>query len=334
MGGLGRAGVDGLALGGMLILLQSPEERFTQLYLFNMGKDAMRKQIGSMVAVALALSLGACGGQGVAEQKAESGTVVETETTEATEASVEGSETDSAGVTQEEIEQNIVGTWIKSEIGGHHVLTNDKSVLDIVSTTEAYASASHRSDEGAPFDYHLKSTVDINGNVVTITTTNAKGDTNVHELTITSINDSEFTADRKFTRTSEGPDALLKEETLTYTKVNDEYSDEIVGTWEGHSTSEGVASDDGQDHRWEYRDDGTYTYYVKDGDDWVGSDNTLNDYFVAQNLLCTRWVDGDEEFHESWEITIDGDTMSWSALREGEDGKTFTPTFEMKRVEE
>lgn len=294
----------------------------------------MRKRIGSMAALALVLSLGACGGQPAVEQKDESGTVAETETTEVTEAATEGADTDSVGVTQEEVEKNIVGEWIKSETDGQPVLTNEMSVLDIVSTTKAYTSASHQTDEGAPFDNALESNVDINGNVVTITTTNAEGESYVHELTITSMSDSGFTANRKFTRTLEGSDPLAKEETVTYSKVNDDYSDEIIGVWEGHSTSEGVASDDGQDHRWEYRDDGTYTYYVKDGDDWVGSDNTLNEYFVAGNLLCTRWVDGDGEFHESWEIGIDGDTMKWAALREDEDGKVFSPTFEMKRVVE
>lgn len=39
-----------------------------------------------------------------------------------------------------------------------------------------------------------------------------------------------------------------------------------------------------------------------------------------------------EEKREWWEISIDGDKMSWTALREGNDSKTFTATFEMKKV--
>ena len=62
----------------------------------------MKKLIGLMVALILALSLCACGGQPVAEQKAENGDAVETETTEVTEA-VTGE------VTQADIEKNIVG---------------------------------------------------------------------------------------------------------------------------------------------------------------------------------------------------------------------------------
>jgi hypothetical protein len=32
-------------------------------------------------------------------------------------------------------------------------------------------------------------------------------------------------------------------------------------------------------------------------------------------------------------MTIDGDTMNWTALREADDGSTFTATFEMSKVE-
>jgi hypothetical protein len=31
-------------------------------------------------------------------------------------------------------------------------------------------------------------------------------------------------------------------------------------------------------------------------------------------------------------LAIDGDAMSWTALREGDDGKTYTSNFEMKKV--
>lgn len=72
--------------------------------------------------------------------------------------------------------------------------------------------------------------------------------------------------------------------------------------------------------------------YVKDGDDWVPADAAEGEYFVAGNLLCGRWIEGGTENREWWEITIDGNTMNWTALREGGDGKNYTATFEMKRV--
>lgn len=91
--------------------------------------------------------------------------------------------------------------------------------------------------------------------------------------------------------------------------------------------------DDGQEHRWQYNADGTYIYYVKDGDNWVPSANTLNEYFVDGSLLFTRWVDNGQDNREWWEITIAGNQMNWTALRQNADGTTFTATFEMKKIQ-
>ncbi|WP_028236238.1 hypothetical protein [Pseudobutyrivibrio sp. MD2005] len=246
----------------------------------------------------------------------------------------ESSKTTEAEVTQEQIEKDIIGTWIKSEADGESVPTDEKSVYNIVSATEAYTSVSLAAGDKAPFYYNQKSEVDIDGNVVTITTRNSEEESFVHEFTISNISADEFTADKKFTHTLNGTDPEAKEYNVTFVKVSDDYSKDILGTWEGHCTSEGSVFDDGQDHRWEYKDDGTFVYYVKDDENWVPSADEMNEYFVAGNLLCTRWTENGEENREWWEISIDGDKMKWTALREGEDGKTFTASFEMTKVQE
>ena len=236
-------------------------------------------------------------------------------------------------VTQADIEKNIIGKWILTNKNGQPALTNEKRVYDIVSTTEAYVDSSRVIEKSDTYLWHSgdKADVSIMDNVVTIT---GKNGSSTHEFTISEINDNEFTANRKLTVTKEGSDPLVRENVVTYTKTNDDFSKDIIGTWEGHCTSEGSVFDDGQDHRWEYKDGGTYVYYVKDGDDWVPSEDTMNEYFVAGNLLCARWMENGQENREWWEITIDGDKMNWTALREDEDGKEFTATFEMKRVQE
>ena len=174
----------------------------------------------------------------------------------------------------------------------------------------------------------------VDGNKMTITYQLDEKTRTVNEYIITDINANEFIANRKKTITADGDEVLSEELSVCYVKVNDDYNKDIIGTWEGRCTSEGSIFDDGQDHRWEYKDDGTFVYYVKDGDSWVPSEDTMNEYFVAGNLLCTRWMENGQENREWWEITIDGDKMNWTALREDEDGKTFTATFEMERVEE
>ena len=104
--------------------------------------------------------------------------------------------------------------------------------------------------------------------------------------------------------------------------------------WEGMSTgSAGSEFDDGEHHLWEYKADGTFVYYVKDGNNWVASANTLNEYFVAGNLLCTRWVDNGVEYREWWEIlNIGNGTMIWIALREDEQGNSYVASFAMNKV--
>ena len=121
---------------------------------------------------------------------------------------------------------------------------------------------------------------------------------------------------------------------IRFVKITANYRAAILGTWQGHCTSEGSVFDDGEEHRWEYRADGTYVYDRRDGTAWVPYGDDFAEYFVDGNLLCTRWRNSGEETEnrEWWEITIDGTQMHWTALRQNPDGTTFTATFEMSKV--
>ena len=96
----------------------------------------MKKMIGLMFALILIPSLCAYGGQPAVEQKAESGAAAETEAKEVTDAASENADADSGGVTQSQIEENIIGSWIVEERDGKPALTNEKSVFTFVSLTE------------------------------------------------------------------------------------------------------------------------------------------------------------------------------------------------------
>ena len=181
--------------------------------------------------------------------------------------------------------------------------------------------------------------VAISGNKVTISGNPDEHATVVEEYNITAINDKELTANLKATVTVDGQILNSVEGSIVrFTKINADYTEAILGMWEGCSTGEeGSEFDDGENHRWEYLADGTYRYYHKVNDQWQLSNDVLNDYFVAGNLLCTRWKnagEGQKENREWWEITINGDKMTWTALRKKADGTTFTSTFEMNKVTE
>jgi len=116
-------------------------------------------------------------------------------------------------------------------------------------------------------------------------------------------------------------------------KTTAKYPSYILGTWEGRATSEHSQYDDGQVHRWKYEGGFSFTYYVKDGDNWVPSSNTLNEYFVDGRLLFTRWIDNGVEYREWWEImSIDDQTMIWGAIREDDNGQRYPASFALNRV--
>ena len=233
------------------------------------------------------------------------------------------------------VAEKIIGKWISADGDGLPVVTNEKLVLDFVSPTKAFVSASfsHHPASGMPWMNMLETDVAIDGNKMTLTTKYDQTTTAVNVYTITAINGKEFSATLKFSMQVNGNEVLSKTYPVRYVKVDADYSKAILGTWEGKVTSENDEYTDGELHRWEYKADGTYTYYVKNGDQWVASANTLNEYFVAGNLLCFRWVDNGVENREWWEITIQDGVMKWTALRKKADGTTYTATFEMTKVE-
>ena len=234
------------------------------------------------------------------------------------------------------IPEKILGKWIMTDKNGQPIPTSGRLVYTFVSTTKALVSASlnSRPEVGSHWSGQLEADVSISGNNVTVSMNLDEHTTSVHNYTITAIDANEFTASDIVTITIDGNVIHTAENVFRFTKVTADFSADIVGTWEGHCTSEGSIFDDGQEHRWEYKADGTYVYYVKDGNNWVPyATNTLNEYFVDGNLLCTRWIDNGVENREWWEINIDGDKMNWTALRQNEDGTTFTATFEMKKVQ-
>jgi len=234
------------------------------------------------------------------------------------------------------IPEKIIGKWIVAGMNGETAPTNEKTVTTFLSTTKAMVSVSRAEHTSAAVMWNASSEYEasIEGNKVTLTSQFNAMVTLVNEYIVIDINDTEMVCHFKHTTLLNGNAVGIFEQDLRFEKLTTDFSADIIGTWEGRCTSEGSVFDDGQEHRWEYKADGTYVYYVKDGNNWVPyATNTLNEYFVDGNLLCTRWIDNGVENREWWEITIADGKMNWTALRQNEDGTTFTATFEMERVE-
>lgn len=234
------------------------------------------------------------------------------------------------------ISDNIIGKWMKADINGQPAPTNEKKVYTFVSTTRAFVSASldTRPELGTLWSDRMEADVVVSGNIVTLTVHPNEHQTGVEEFTVTDINDSEFTANRKLTVTVDGNVVVTEEENLRFVKVTQDYTLNVLGIWEGHVTSEQSEYDDNLDHRWRYNNDGSYVYYNKDGDSWIPNPtNTLNEYFVDGKLLCMRWINNGTEYREWWEIaSIENNVMNWTALRKNDDGTTYTASFSMLKV--
>ena len=236
------------------------------------------------------------------------------------------------------LSEKIIGKWMIADMNGQAAPTNEKTVLTFLSATKATVSESKADYAGqaAKWSPAREYEVQIDGDKVTLTGHPTEINTIINEYTIISINDNEMFCALKHTVIRNDKIIKVTEMQLRFTKLITDYAEPILGTWEGHVTnSEGSEFDDGETHRWEYKADGTYVYYVKDGDNWVPYEGTtLSEYFVDGTLLCTRWVDNGVENREWWEIvSIKDGVMKWKGLRQKEDGTTYTATFEMKKVE-
>ena len=201
----------------------------------------MKKLIVLMFALMLAVSLCACGGQ-LSEQNAEnSGGDIQENT--------------SGEVTQEQIEEKIIGSWIVDDRNGQPALTNEKGVFTFFSPSKASISASFNANPelGSPWINLLEADVNITGNKLTITRSTDENTSILDELSISDINDSETNGSLIVKSIENGEETIITEEPIRFVRINEDYSEDILGTWEGHCTSEGSVFDDGQDHRWEYK---------------------------------------------------------------------------------
>ena len=237
------------------------------------------------------------------------------------------------------VAEKIIGKWMLAENDGETALTNEKAVVTFLSATKAYQSVSRVNyDETVP-KWRAKEECDmtIDGNTVTLLSHSSNID-KVFTLNIKSIDDNNMSCNFKIVIMKDGEVFNTIEDTRIYRRVTADYSADIIGMWEGYSTGEeGSEFDDGENHRWEYMTDGSFNYFHKVDGQWQISDDDYADYFVDGNLLCTRWKNegaGNEEHREWWEIeSIEDGVMKWKALRQKEDGTTYTATFEMKKID-
>lgn len=239
---------------------------------------------------------------------------------------------------QKDVEKYMIGKWVPVDADGYEYLTDYKTVTTFESTKKGYRSASIFNSDDVPDLWSERDPLNIKvkDNKISFSEKNSEyGYTVQIDYSIVSISDKEMTAfyTESYTDDDDGDVFFVYEEYVRMVKVTD-MSKEVIGLWEGKITSDKSEYDDGQDHRWEYKDDGTYVYYSKVDGEWEPVSNKLNEYFVDGNLLCTRWVDEDgNEYREWWDISsIKDGVMKWTAYRMDDNYDYYTASFKMKKV--
>jgi uncharacterized lipoprotein NlpE involved in copper resistance len=237
------------------------------------------------------------------------------------------------------LDKKIIGKWMPIDLDGQPVLTNDQSVYNFSSSTKAYLTsplAISKLCEGCLWYEPVDIDVVIKGKKMTLTYNLDENTKVVEVFKVTSIDDNQFTADYKMTVTENGKETLSKEGIIHFSKVTNDFSQEILGTWECKGiTGDQTFNDDNA--RLEFLNDGSYNYYRKNSTgEWeLVTDRVLNQYFVEGIFLATRWEEIDQPMdYEYWEIeSIEGDQMEWSALRQLPDGLRYRQGVEWQKVE-
>ena len=199
------------------------------------------------------------------------------------------SDDDNPAQTDPSLAQSLVGKWLYVEADGEVVETEESSITTYVmegSALKAFTTMSQLKYD--LWACNQPTEVKIDGDKVTLTM--QVGDvTTVEEMTDITIsgNDLRYTCNYKILKNGE---LLYKYDTykLHCVKVHDDYSQIIIGRWEGTITSDepGFVP---QPFCEEYLADGrNIAYNIIDGQ-WVQEEPEYGEYFVDGNLMITRW---------------------------------------------
>lgn len=238
--------------------------------------------------------------------------------------------------TQEQLEQQLLGKWCSDRMNTKTLPTDETSVITFQSLSKATVSASLNARTGTDpvWDYQKEMDVAISGNVITVTNRIDEHKSVVTKMTVTGIGDVHLNCVVQMTDCVDGQAVKTHPEiNMQYKRVENSFEQSILGVWEGEPKSNQDTYGDGKPHRWEFKADGTYVYYVQNGNAWVPSSNTLNEYFVDGDKLCMRWEEGGKEYREWWTIALlEEDDMTWTAVRKSETSSYFNSTYKFKRI--
>jgi hypothetical protein len=233
------------------------------------------------------------------------------------------------------IAEQILGKWFYIEENGEAVDTDELTITSFVmedSTMKAYTSQLVK-----PYDmWFYKQPTDVQNDGDKLTLTMQK-DTlkTVEELTNITFSDDRMSYTSMYTVFINGePVEVFGPNQLCCIKGNNDYSQSIIGLWECTELVGAVTYND-SNARLEFFADGSYNFYSKDeAGIWNLVPRELNEYFVDDKLLATRWKsEGEPVIYESWEIvSLVAGNMEWNSIRYDADGNIYAQVMKWKII--
>lgn len=248
---------------------------------------------------------------------------------------------DPVGPSQQEIETKIVGKWKSVTNEGKETLTNERFIETYEIGGTGFVSSCNVHPVTKEMGWINKKAVSytISGSYVAVKDNmdgtqegNPVGDGSMlapepieNKQQILSIDNNKMSVSR-----------LDGEVLINFEKVTVDYSQDIIGMWEGVEMTGPETYGDAH-HRIHYKADGTYEYFSLEDGQWVALEDEFEEWNVDGDWLATRWQNKDSDVvnYEWWDIDyIKDGIMKWSALREdAKTGKRFTTTFTWKKIE-
>ncbi|MCQ2342556.1 MAG: hypothetical protein MJZ75_03560 [Paludibacteraceae bacterium] len=224
--------------------------------------------------------------------------------------------------TADKAQSMLVGKWIAVEEDGTPIVTNRKSVHTFDGNGLVLYTIADTTKTMTEWHNHMEMNYSLQGAYLVESGYDNTGKLVQWRSSLAEMNANEFTS---FAFSSSRPvTAEMPYHEIKFRRVNEDYTDAIVGMWEGTSGS-GAYGD--YHHRWEYLpagDDGIsrFNYYEWINDKWVVSATNDGEYMVDGDWMATRWTNNGVNY-EWWDLDIQGDIMTWTGLRDNGETNTF-----------
>lgn len=236
---------------------------------------------------------------------------------------------------KDNVAEKIIGKWLNVESAGLPLTADILSVSTFVKEGSGYKC--YYSISEADFDvwfYKKQADVTVDGNTIMVT---LKVDdiTTIEEMTDINVSGDDLYYKGKTTLYINGEEiASYGPCQEHYVKVNEDFSEIVIGRWEGTVTSDEPGFTPYPICE-KYLANGTNIEYELINGQWVEAATEYAEYFVDGSLLCTRWQypGCEEERENSVLVSYSNDTLIAKevVLR---NGNLYTETSTLTKVSE